>query len=326
MNQEPGTSKRIPAIQSSNIEVVVCMAPWWEAGAKFSDIVLPTRFLGERDDIIQWENYAVYMHTVCNPVPEAWNDLDIYIALANKLGFGQQLTNGQTPDQWLQQMYSAGNVPMSFADFQNVGFYKYPDPTQTPVVALTNFNKDPTNTGKLATPSGLVEIYSQTVATALGSNSPYALASYVPPAESYSNPLAKTYPIIMLTPHPKMGRHSQWQNLSWVRTNDQMFRNGYRTVYINSADASARGINDGDLVKVFNQRASLIGTATVSERVMPKTLYVWEGAWYQTQQPGNQNTPDIGGNVEALIDNRFGELTAGLIANALVDVQKWSGV
>ena len=113
----------------------------------------------------------------------------------------------------------------------------------------------------------MIELYSNVVATSLGTGSPYALAQYVAPTEGATNPLSGTYPLIMLTPHPKNGRHSQWQNIGWVRTNDQMFRNGYRTMYINSIDASARGINDGDAVQVFNQRASLVCTATVSERV-----------------------------------------------------------
>lgn len=59
---------------------------------------------------------------------------------------------------------------------------------------------------------------------------------------------------------------------------------------------------------------------------MPGTLYVYEGAWYQPITPGNPNSTDIGGNVEALIDNRFEEMTGGMLANALVNVQVWNGV
>ena len=167
---------------------------------------------------------------------------------------------------------------------------------------------------------------SNVIATTFGATSPYALAQFVTPTEGATNGLYAYYPLIMLTPHPKNGRHSQWQNIGWVRTNDQMFRNGYRTMYINSIDAAARGIADGAVVQIFNQRASTICCATVSERVMPGTLYVYEGAWYQPKTPGDPTTSDLGGNVEALIDNRFMELTGGMLANALVNVQVWNGV
>ena len=318
--------QKVQAFQSTNIDFVFCMGPWWGSGAKLSDIVLPTCFLGERDDIATWENYAVYMHTVCNPVPDAMNDLDIYTQLATKLGFGTAFTGGQTPLQWLQTMYAAGSVPLTFAQFQSVGFYQFPAPTQTPtVLQFSAFNQNPT-ANPIKTGSGLIELYSNVVATTFGASSPYALAQYVTPTEGATNGFAAYYPLIMLTPHPKNGRHSQWQNIGWVRTNDQMFRNGYRTMYINSVDASARGINDGDAVQVFNQRASLVCTATVSERIMPGTLYIYEGAWYQPKTPGDPTTTDIGGNVEAVIDNRFMELTSGMLANALVNVQKWNGV
>jgi len=325
MNQSPGIQLKVQALQTSNIEFVFCMGPWWGSGAKMADIVLPTRFLGERDDIASWENIAVYLHTVCNPVPEALNDLDIYTGLATKLGFGTQFTGGNTPLQWLQSMFASGSVPLTFAQFQSVGFYQFPAAVQTPtVLQFSAFNKSPT-ANPLKTQSGLVEMYSNVVATQFGASSPYALAQYVTPTEGSTNPLFPTYPLIMLTPHPKNGRHSQWQNIGWVRTNDQMFRNGYRTMYINPVDANARGITDGMVVQVFNQRASTICTATVTQRIMPGCLYIYEGAWYQPQTPGNPASPDLGGNTEALIDTRLEELTSGMLANALVNVQKWTG-
>lgn len=325
LNQQPGLTKKVQGFQSPKIEFVFCMGPWWGPGAKMADVVLPTRFLGERDDITMWENYAVYLHTVCNPVPEAWNDLDIYTALANKLGFGSQFTGDKTPDQWLQELYAASSVPLSFSDFQKAGFYKFPDPVQKPtVLQFASFNQDPVK-NPLKTKSGLVELYSDMLATMFGADSPYALAKYVTPTEGSSNPLAATYPLIMLTPHPKNARHSQWQNIGWVRTNDQMFRNGYRTAYVNTVDANQRSIKDGDVVRVFNQRSSTICTATVTERAMPGTVYIWEGAWFQPQTPGDPTTADIGGNIEALIDPRLMEMTTGMLANALVNIEKWSG-
>jgi len=324
MNQNPGVPRHIEALQSPKIEFAYCQSPWWETAAKYSDVVLPVRYIGERDDIVQYDNLAVYMHTVGEPVPDARTDLDIYTAIAQRLGFGDQFTGGKTPAEWLSTLYSAGSVPMSLEEFKTAGYYEFPYPTQTPTVRLTGFHDDPDN-NKLNTQSGKVEIYSTRVKDAFGADSPYVLAKYVPPIEGTSSPQYQTYPMLMLSPHPKIGRHSQWQNVAWVRAYEQMFRDGYRTVYMNPIDAEARGVKDRDIVRVFNARGAIVCSAYVTERIMPGVLYVWEGGWYQPEVPGDRQSTDIGGNVNVLIDPRPGELTHGMIANTLVEVEKWSG-
>jgi molybdopterin guanine dinucleotide-containing S/N-oxide reductase-like protein len=324
MNQNPGVRRHIEALQSPKIEFIYCQTPWWETAAKYSDIVLPVRYLTEREDIAQWENFAVYMHKIAEAVPEAKTDLDIYIALAQRLGFEKEFTEGKTPEQWLRELYAAGNVPMSFEEFKKVGFYEYEFPAQTPVVRFKEWRDDPEK-NKLPTPSGKVEIYVKRIADAFGADSPYTLPRYIPPAEGLDNPLAKEYPLIALSPHPKVGRHSQWQNAQWVRSNEQMYIDGYRVMYINPVDAEARGLKDHDLVKVYNQRGAIICAARVTERIMPGVVSIWEGGWYQPQEPGNRDSIDLGGNMNVLIDPRPGELTHGMIANTLVQVEKWRG-
>ena len=161
-NQIPNTNEHIQGLQSPNLEFVYSHAVWWEATPKFSDIILPTATVGERDDITSWQNFIVYMHTLTPPPGEAMNDLDIFTQLAQKLGFANKLTQGMTPDQWLEQIYSAANVPMSFADFKYAGYYMYPLAAQgTPTISASwqNFLSDPVK-NPLSTPSGLVDIES----------------------------------------------------------------------------------------------------------------------------------------------------------------------
>jgi trimethylamine-N-oxide reductase (cytochrome c) len=324
LNQNPGTPRHIAAVQNQKIEFVYVLTPWWHTAAKYSDVVLPARYIGERDDLVQWENLSIFMHTVCEPVPEARNDMDIFTGLAERLGFADKLTEGKSADQWLREFYDAGNVPMTFEEFKSVGFYEYEAPTQTASVQLKEFRADPEK-NKLPTPSGKVEIYSQRMVDFYGTDNPIAppIPKYVPPTEGFDNSRAKTYPLLMLSPHPKVGRHSQWQNVAWVRSNDQIFRDGYRAMYINPVDAAARGLKDHDLVKVYNDRGSIVCSTLITDRVMPSVLYVWEGGWYQPEEPGNYNSIDLGGNVNAVIAPRQGELTHGMVANTLVQVEKW---
>jgi anaerobic selenocysteine-containing dehydrogenase len=324
LNQNPGIPGHVEALQSSKIEFVYTTDPWWHAAAKYSDIVLPARYLGERDDLVIWDNIAIFMHNVAEPVPEARNDFDILQALATKQGFGDQFAQSQTADQWLRTMYSASNVPMTFDDFKTAGFYEFPPAADAATVSFTGFRSDPAN-NKLPTPSGLVEIYSKRIEAKFGTTTPWAppLAQYVPPTEGFDNPRAQTYPLLMISPHPKVGRHSQWQNLPWVHAYDQQYMNGFRTMYINPVDAASRGLKQGDVVRVYNDRGAIICSTYVTEKMRPKVIRVWEGGWYQPQKPGDRQSVDLGGNVNVVIAPRIGELTHGQIANSLVQVEKW---
>ena len=165
---------KLGALQSTQIEFIYCVTSFWEAAPKVSDVILPVATLGEVDDIINWENYSVYLHTLSPPVGESMSDFNIYVALATKLGFANTLTSGQTADQWLQSLYASAKYSMAFSDFKNAGYIKYSFDT-TPAITppFSNFLADPV-ANKLGTTSGLFEIYSQAVAKYFGDNTPNA--------------------------------------------------------------------------------------------------------------------------------------------------------
>jgi trimethylamine-N-oxide reductase (cytochrome c) len=52
----------------------------------------------------------------------------------------------------------------------------------------------------------------------------------------------------------------------------------YEPVWINPFDASKRGINNGDIVKLFNERGAVLGGAYVTERIIPGAVYQDHGA------------------------------------------------
>jgi biotin/methionine sulfoxide reductase len=55
---------------------------------------------------------------------------------------------------------------------------------------------------------------------------------------------------------------------------------GREAIAINPADAAARGIKDGDVVRVFNERGACLGGAIITERVRPGVVQLSCGAWY----------------------------------------------
>ncbi len=230
--------------------------------------------------------------------------------------------------QLLESVYPAAYVPMTFQQFQEVGYYEYPINT-APVVQATwaNFNANPTKY-PLGTTSGLIELYSQAIAAFFGTTNPNAppIPMYIPPTENLAT-ATSTYPLLLSTAHAKFARHSQWQNLAWIRDEPQMYTSGYKTMLINPSDATTYGLHQGDVVKVFNARGSLLAGVFISQEQCPKTVWISEGGWYTPQQPGVVNSTDLGGNVNVLIDSRQPEpICDGLLNHALVQIQKFTGV
>lgn len=328
LNQIPGTKDHIRALQSSEIEFIYCQAAWWNTAPKFADVVLPVRHIGERDDIVRWENYTVYSHAVVEPPGEPKNDTDIFIELARRLGFEKKLTMGKSPEQWLREIYAKLEIPLSFEEFKEKGFYEFPIPEDVPRVlkAFKDFYEDPEK-NKLKTPSGKIEIYSKRVADFFGETHPTAttIPTYIPSPERSGTSLAEKYPLFLTSVHPKLGRHSQWQNLSWHKDEYQMSINGYSVMRINPKDAEPRDFNTGDIVRIYNDRGSILCAAYVTERIMPGVIRVVEGAWYTPLNPGDPGSLDVGGNPNTLISNRQPDpLCDGMINGARVEVEKWS--
>ena len=304
---------------------------WWESTAKFSDVVLPVATVGEVDDMTTWQNYLVYQHTLQAPPGQAMPEIEVYSQIIQQLGLGTQLTallGGKNAMQLLESVYPASAIPMTFQQFQQVGYYEYPVST-TPAVQATwaNFNASPTKY-PFATTSGLIEIYSQAIAAFYGANTPNAppIPMYIPGPENLLN-ATSTYPFLLGSAHAKFARHSQWQNLAWLRDEPQMYTSGYKTMLINPADATAYGLNKGDVVRVFNARGQLLAGVFPSDECAPKTLWVSEGGWYAPQQPGVVNSirswrkrrgVDHGRQPEPLCD--------GMINSALVQIAKFTGV
>ncbi|MEP7091854.1 MAG: molybdopterin dinucleotide binding domain-containing protein, partial [Nocardioidaceae bacterium] len=62
-------------------------------------------------------------------------------------------------------------------------------------------------------------------------------------------------------------------------------------------DASARGIEDGDDIEVFNDRGRLVLPSHVTTRIAPGVISVPQGAWYAPDEPGGL---DRGGSMNTL--------------------------
>jgi len=93
------------------------------------------------------------------------------------------------------------------------------------------------------------------------------------------------------------------------------------------ADAEARGIADGDIVRVFNDRGACLAGAVLRDDLRPGVEIMATGAWYDPVEPGEIGTLCKHGNPNVLTrDVGSSRLSRGCSAQtALVEVERFAG-
>ena len=101
----------------------------------------------------------------------------------------------------------------------------------------------------------------------------------------------------------------------------------YWIMRLNSVDAAARGIAEGDLVRAFNDRGSVVLSAQITERVAPGTVHSYESSadYLPLGEPGEST--DAAGCVNILTSKRYITPTSTAMSNnsCLIQVEKWEG-
>jgi biotin/methionine sulfoxide reductase len=102
---------------------------------------------------------------------------------------------------------------------------------------------------------------------------------------------------------------------------------GREPVALNRGDAEARGIEDGDIVRIFNDRGAVLAGAIVSDDVRPGVIRLSTGAWYDPAVRGEPGALEKHGNPNVLTPDRgTSKLAQGPIAHsALVEVELYDG-
>ena len=184
------------------------------------------------------------------------------------------------------------------------------------------------------TPSGKLEFYSQRLADHYPDDNERApLPKWVESSafhdERIGGERAKEYPLLLMSNHGRWRTHAQNDDISWQREIKTCKIKGwdgylYEPIWINPKDAAARGIKDGDIVKLFNERGTVLGAAFVWERIIPGALSMDHGARADLINVGTDGFLDRGGAnnlispLNGISQNCWGMATSGF----LVDVQK----
>lgn len=310
-------------------ETIVVHDPFWTPMARHADIVIPSTLTLERDDIggASTDSYLVAMHQAVEPFGEARNDYDTFADLAAALGKRNEFTEGRTAGEWLRHIYGdwrrdldEREIPVPpFDEFWELGYLELPYRNRDETL-FAEFRADPT-AHPLRTASGKIEIGSETIAS-FGYDDCPGHPAWMAPAEWLAAPEAVRFPLQLIANNPKTRLHSQLD----VGANSQSSKvQGREPVRIHPDDATARGIADGDVVRVFNARGSCLAGAAVSRDVRRSVVQLSTGAWYDPLDPADPNSMCVHGNPNVLtFDRGTSRLAQGCAGqHALVEIERW---
>lgn len=272
-------------------DTVVVHDPYWTPMARHADIVIPSTTSLERDDIGGTRGSArlVSMRAAVPRFAQARDDHDTFAALAGRLGVGETFTEGRDADAWIRHLYEGWredvharrvvppDVPTptlpDVEEFLAAGALDLP--TLGPITAFADFREDPVR-HRLPTPSGRIELYSETIAGfGLPDCPPHP--TWLEPVEWLGSPVAQEYPIHLVANQPATRLHSQLDHGAASQAGKVA---GREPIRLHPADAAARGIANGDVVRVFSARGACLAGAVVTEDVRPRVAQLSTGAWF----------------------------------------------
>jgi anaerobic dimethyl sulfoxide reductase subunit A len=297
-NQHSDINGTIKMLQDeSKLEFIVVSDVVMTASAKMADILLPDTTHFEAENITGGNsegrsNFVLFNHKLIEPMYEAKDVLWVAEQLADRLGLGDAFREGHmTREEWLRDIVDVArenneDFP-TYEDFKKIGYYKKTGGGG--FIAGKTFVEDPV-ANPLKTPTGKIEIYSPTMAAMNNPEEIPALPQYIPEWEGVSDPLREKYPLLMVGHHSVQRSHSTFDNVAVMQEAH------VQALWMNTLDAEARGIKNGDLVKVFNDRGVVRVPAYVTNRLRPGVTSLPQGAWHTP----DENGVDIRGCINTL--------------------------
>jgi biotin/methionine sulfoxide reductase len=311
-------------------DTVVVHEPFWTSAARHADIILPSTVSLERNDLGGSPNeaYLAAMQQAIPPFEQARNDYDTFSDLAHALGVGEQFTEGRDEMAWLRHLYDGwrqkaakkGHNFPGFDSFWAEGYLRLP--TDESSILFSDFRQDP-DENRLKTPSGKIELFSEKI-DRLGYEDCAGHPKWYEPQEWLRGNRAEQFPLLIVANNPRTRLHSQ---LDIGKYSQDSKVQGREPVRMHPDDAAARGISDGDVVRVFNDRGSTLAGVVVSEDVRPKVIQLSTGAWYDPLDPADPDSMCVHGNPNAVtLDKGTSKLAQGCVGqHTLVEVERWDG-
>lgn len=302
-NQCPNANKMAASL--GGVEFIVVQDHFLTPTARHADIVLPATTFWERNDVhTPWAgagHYAIFMKQAIAPMYECRNDMDIFADLAGRVGIADY--NDKSEMDWLRALTK--DAVDDFEQFAEKGVARFAAPEDA--VAFAQQIRDPEN-HPFNTPSGKIELYSTTLAAKPNF---YGLG-VIPPIPTWIEPVAADprHPLMLCSPKSRARTHSIHGN------QEQLAKVDPDDVWIHADDAKARGITNGQLVRIYNDRGATLLPAKVTRGIAKGVVSIKEGAWFTP----NGNGVDTKGCANTLTEDRPAPSGATTYNTTLVEV------
>ncbi|WP_070963132.1 trimethylamine-N-oxide reductase TorA [Vibrio sonorensis] len=314
------------------LQTVVTIEFAWTATCRFSDIVLPACTQWERNDIDVYGSYSgkglIAMHRLVDPLFQSKTDFDICRELTRRFGRHEEYSRGMDEMEWVRSLYddckaaNAGKFDMpEFDEFWEKGVLDFGE--GKPWVRHADFREDP-EINALGTPSGFIEITSRKIGRYGYEHCQEHPMWFEKTERCNGGPGSDKHPFWLQSCHPDKRLHSQMCESEEFRATYSV--QGREPIYINPKDAKAKGIKDGDLVRVYNDRGQLLAGAVLTDSYPQGVVRIEEGAWYGPLNEKDGAICTYGDPNTLTLDIGSSELAQATSANTcLVNFEKFKG-
>jgi anaerobic selenocysteine-containing dehydrogenase len=272
----PDSSKVMRGFEREDLFTVV-LEHFQTDSADYADILLPATTQLEHVDT---QNAYGHLYMMANnaaiaPLGEAKPNTEIFRLLAARMGFDDPCFK-ESDEQLAAQAFDSRHERAVHFDWDSLkrrGWQKL----EMPDAPFAN--------GGFPTPSGKCEFYSATM-LADGLD---PVPAYIAPYESAAtNPaLAARYPLAMISPPARNFLNSSFVNVKSLRSAE-----GEPHLDIHPEDSAARGIADGEMVRIFNDRGSFVAKARVTPKAR-KGLVVGLSVWWKKLASDGKNANEV---------------------------------
>ncbi len=275
--------------------------------AQYADLVLPATSSFENTDLYTsyWHHYVQLQEPVIEPIGESKSNFELFKLLARAMGFEEEA--------FREEEFAVIRAALDYADNPYLNGVTLERLREERFVALDlSPKKDYLN--RLTTPSGKIELYAEQL-KAIGLP---PLPTYMPLTEGFDGESrgeagrSAAYPLMFVSPPNHNFLNSTFANVGKHRKMEKE-----PMLQIHPQDAQERGIEDEQLVEVYNDRGIYILKASITDAMLPGTV-VSQGLWWSGEDGDAGNlSPDgfEGGRrrrlANALTSSRTADLGGG---------------
>ncbi|WP_425452265.1 molybdopterin-containing oxidoreductase family protein [Paenibacillus sambharensis] len=238
--------------------------------AMYADIVLPATSSFENTDLYlsYWHHVVQIQEPVIAPYGESKSNVELFRLLARSMGFAEEAFRDTEADMIRQTLDNESNPNLEGITYEVLADEKFRKASVKPLFP-----------GRLATPSGRIELYSSSLKT-----------RGLPPLPTYI-PLPDEGAMFRFIPAP----NHNFLNSTFSNNDKHVRMEKQPKLIMNKEDAARLGITDGDYVRVWNSRGACELAASVGADVLPGVV-VSQGLWADDANGGkalvNSLTPD----------------------------------